>query len=491
MERTRTDCDVLIVGGGPTGVALALFCLARGITAEVYERSATVYPLPRAVVMDDEIQRAFAAVDIDLESITTKMRGAEFLNRHGERVIGLELPEEGNWAYGFYPVVCFHQPTLETTLRSILLERGGVLQREHTIVEVQQFDDHVVASIQAPDGSVFQRSCRWLVAADGASSPLRKSVGIQLTDLEFDEEWVVVDVRVRDDVRLPLLTQQCCGPDRIVTVVPGHADWRRWEFRVNPGELGREIAEPARLAELLQPWISEAEGIVERSAVYRFHATVADNMRAGNIFLAGDSAHQMPPFLGQGMCSGIRDAVNLAWKFAAVTNEHVSEALLDSYDAERRPHATGVVHHAVDTGMLMNRIASEDKANDTSAGYGGGRPFPILVGGFLGEGHFAVGRQLPNPKMSNGQRVDSVLGRNGTLITAPENVFAAESLLADSPASQLTVKVVGFEPSLFNGLLTNTNVIFVRPDFTIASVSELADESIAETPFAFTKQWLA
>lgn len=375
MERTRTDCDVLIVGGGPTGVALALFCLARGVTAEVYERSATVYPLPRAVVMDDEIQRAFAAIDFDLESITTKMRGAEFLDRNNQRVIGMELPEHGDWPYGHYPVVSFHQPTFERTLRETLNERGGVLRLEHNVLHVTQHHDYVVAAIETSDGSVVERSGRWIVAADGASSPLRKAAGIQLVDLEFDEEWVVVDVQVHKDVMLPPFVQQVCDPKRIVTVVPGHADWRRWEFRVNPDESGQDLVEPSRLQELLRPWITEEQGTVQRTAVYRFHATVANHMRAGNLFLAGDSAHQMPPFLGQGMCSGIRDAVNLAWKFAAIANLGAGDALLDSYDAERRPHATGVVHHAVDMGMLMNRIAAQDEPADTSAGYGGAGPF--------------------------------------------------------------------------------------------------------------------
>ncbi len=472
------DVDVLVIGGGPTGVATALFCLARGLSVEVVEKQGDVYPLPRAVVIDDEIQRALASIDIDVSAITTKMSGAEFLNGDGEQIIGIELPEDGDYPYGFFPVVFIHQPTFEGHLRRLLRERGGAFSLE---TEVHDFSEQVDAMGQRGVHATLRNAqgertitARWLVAADGASSQSRAKAGLALTDLEFDEEWVVVDVLMRRAVNLSKFSQQVCSPQRIVTVVPGHGNWRRWEFQVKPGETGAELTEPARLQELLSPWIGPDDGTVERFAVYRFHATVANSMRAGHIFLAGDSAHQMPPFLGQGMCSGIRDAINLAWKFDLVARNVADHRLLDSYDDERRPHATGVVHHAIDTGKLMNHIAATGGADDASAGYGGTRPFPKLNGGLMAGENPVVGRQVPNPVLPDGRRLDDHLPRSFSVLTSAANAAAVEVLLRSDVVTRFNATVVQVDPARFPFLVSETNAVLLRPDFTIAAILEVA-----------------
>jgi 3-(3-hydroxy-phenyl)propionate hydroxylase len=355
---TALDTDVLVIGGGPVGVAVGLFGVAHGLRVEVYERETDPYPLPRAIAMDDEIQRLLASLGLahELAEITTPMKGAEFVNAARERIIGLDLPDGIEWPLGFYPVVSYHQPQLEAMLRRAAVRSGVALSLGAEVIDVDaSARDHVRVTVRLADGTEVTRTARWLVGADGASSQTRKRAGIALTDLGFDQEWVVVDARLLREADLPKICQQVCDPARVVTFVPGHREWRRWELQVQPGETGAQLAEPANLATVLALWIDLDALAIERTAIYRFHATVAEHMRAGNVFLVGDSAHQMPPFLGQGLCSGLRDAVNLTWKLARVLRGESGEALLDSYDEERRPHATATVAHAMETGRPRRR----------------------------------------------------------------------------------------------------------------------------------------
>lgn len=484
MSPDPNTIDVAIIGGGPVGVATALMCHQRGLRVEVFERANDVYPLPRAVVMDDELQRALANIGLgeQLAAVTTPMLGAEFVDAARNRLVGAELPVDVAWPLGFHPVVSYHQPTLENMLRAALVERGITLHLGCEVVDMRQTDAGTVDVDVRNDrlgGPLSTRSARWVVGADGASSPTRKRLGVGLTDLGFDQEWIVVDVRMHRDAGLKPFTQQVCDPRRVVTLVPGFPPWHRWEFQMRPDERGVDLNTPSGLTELLRPWISADDATVERSAVYRFHATVATEMRVGNVFLAGDSAHQMPPFLGQGLCSGLRDGVNLAWKLALVKEGRANDSLLDSYHAERLPHATGVVHHAVDTGRLIDHLARTGGDGNTAAGYGGGRPFPTLTGGVLLSGHPSVGRQIANPMHENRQRLDAALGDGFSFVTSPEQRDHVVTL-AGRRFAGCRATVVAAEPKQLPFVLGRNNAVFVRPDRTVAAVIDLDADPTAD-----------
>ena len=196
---------------------------------------------------------------------------------------------------------------------------------------------------------------------------------------------------------------------------------------------------------------------MDRAAWYRFHATVADRLRRGAAFLAGDAAHQMPPFNGQGMCTGIRDAENLSWKLAAVSAGAAGDELLDTYDIERRPHAAGQVAHSADAGRLIDAIASGDTSN-LDAGYGGGRPFPHLVSGALIADHPAVGRPLPDP----GSPLPS-----GWLVVHPPGVAPDLGGLWTT----LGATPLGVETTRLPGILDADTYVVVRPDRYVAARS--------------------
>ena len=464
---------VIVVGGGPVGVVAAMECARRGLSVTVVEKSTDVYDLPRAIVMDDEIQRAvtLAGAGSSLASVTSPMAGAEFIDTSGNRIIGFEIPEGLTTGLGFPPVVRYYQPQLETFLRDVARRAGVRLRLGDEVVAVAQSDRGVTATL----GSGETLNAGWLIAADGAASPIRKSLGIPFDSLGFDQDWLVVDVRLRDGVepKLPRLTQQICDPARPTTFVPGHERFRRWEFQLQPGETRDEMTSPPRVWSLLAPWITGDDAELVRAVVYRFHATVAGSMRDRRVFIAGDAAHQMPPFLGQGLCSGVRDSVNLVWKLQMVESGHGGERLLDTYDAERRPHASGVVRHATDMGRLIDQLAGRGGGQSgLENAYGGQRPFPHLEHGMLVTGPVLVGRQMPDITLVDGNRFDSVAG-DGFAVVIPPGWTGADGSLATW--REVGAKVFTGEVPFADG------AVVVRPDRYVASVSSDADGFESDT----------
>lgn len=465
----ESDVDVLVVGGGPVGVTTALLLARRGFRVRVLERSPEIYDLPRAIVMDDEIQRVFQGLGLDerLRAITTPLRGAEFIDVDGKRIVGIDLPADGDFPLGHHPSVTYYQPELEAFLRDAAAEAGVDLVLGTEVIDVTQDDAAVTATV---DGGSHRAD--WLVAADGASSPIRKSLGIAFVDQGFDQDWLVLDARLTRTVdSLPDAVQQICDPQRPTTYVVGHGPYRRWEFQLQPGETREEMTRPERVWELLEPWLTPDRAELVRAVVYRFHATVAASMRRGRIFIAGDAAHQMPPFLGQGLCSGIRDGANLAWKLELVAAGRAGDALLDTYGEERIPHAAGVVAHAVDTGRLIDELSGRaDQQTGIESGYGGGRPFPTLDHGIRWGDHPAVGRQFPQPSIG-GRRVDELLGDRFGVVTADAALAAAATAAWGDLATVVTVPSGTFPLALPDGGAT-----IVRPDRYVAAVVADADE---------------
>jgi 3-(3-hydroxy-phenyl)propionate hydroxylase len=222
-----------------------------------------------------------------------------------------------------------------------------------------------------------------------------------------------------------------------------------------------------RVWALLAPWLGPEDAHLIRAVVYRFHATVAESIRSRRIFLAGDSAHQMPPFLGQGLCSGVRDAANLIWKLALVQQGLAHDSLLDTYGEERLPHASGVVANAVDTGILIDQLSGRIEADKSiEAGYGGARPFPHLEHGLIHGDHPSVGRQVPQP-MVDGARLDDLFG-NGFVVVVTDEVVAHD---VREPWETIGGSVLTVPGDALPGLLVDGGAVIVRPDRQIAAVA--------------------
>ena len=422
------DCDVLIVGGGPTGVTLALIAARHGASVIVCERETDIYPLPRAAHVDHEVMRIFQSVNA-ADAIAATSRTTthyDFLTASGEILLRFEGSDR--IAPGGWPSAnMIHQPSVERVLRGELAQTPQAqLRNEWRFTALSEDASGVTATFDTPAGTRSLRA-RWLIGADGTRSPVRTAAGIELDDLQFDEPWLVIDTIVEDFSRLPPVNLQICDPARPTTCVLMGEGRHRWEFMLLPGETAEQVMDDAFVARLLEPWNVSGAVTLERKAVYRFNARVAKEWRKGRILLAGDAAHQTPPFAGQGMCAGIRDAANLGWKLGLIAQGAAGDSLLDSYQVEREPHVRATIALAVMMGQtvcITDPVAAEARNQQMLAARAAGQSpdgaveFPPLAAGAILPGTAGAGSYFPQFIAADGRKLDDALGDHAWLIGA-------------------------------------------------------------------------
>lgn len=422
MEAQDLTCDVLIVGLGPVGAVLATLLGQTGRSVIAIEPQRDVYPLPRAAHIDHEIMRIFQGLGI-IEQIQPHVRVApnyEFRAADGRALVRLErenLLGVSGWPVGYN----FYQPGVEHAVRQRVAQMANVrlLYGAKFVGLAGETGDAVDVLIDSEDTPHRRVRAAFVVGCDGAWSPVREACGIGLDDYRFDEPWLVLDAAVSDESVFPQMNLQLCDPARPTTFVHMGPGRLRWEFMLKPDEISDEMLQPENVDALLAPWRELGPIHVERTAVYRFHGLVAKAWRHGRIFLAGDSAHQMPPFMGQGLCSGLRDAANLAWKIDAVLGSGNFE-LLDTYQAEREPHVRVVIERAIEMGRIVctldpERAAARDAEMLASPQIGAPALFPPIHGATLAETP-AAGTIFPQPWVLGEKRLDDVLGGGAWLL---------------------------------------------------------------------------
>lgn len=417
------ECDVLIAGGGPTGVTLAVLLAQQGVSVLVAEKEAAIYPLPRAAHLDHETMRILQATGVaDAVAATSRTTNRyDFLTANGTvllRFEGTARTGPGGWP----GANMIHQPSVEAALRARLAELPGArLESRWELAAFSEDSEGITAQISTPDGERHVRA-RYLVGADGARSPVRAASGIAFEDLNFEEPWLVVDVLVDDPSRLPEVNLQICDPARPTTCVLMGEGRHRWEFMILPGETPEQVSSDASVEKLLEPWNVKGAVRLERKAVYTFQARIAEQWRKGRVLLAGDAAHQTPPFAGQGMCSGLRDAMNLAWKLAAVVRG-APDALLDTYKHEREPNLRATIDMAVMMGRTVCITSGwgafvrnvKFKLAKALGKLPDGIHYPPISGGAILAGTSGAGSYFPQPVIK-GQRLDTVLGTGPWLL---------------------------------------------------------------------------
>jgi 3-(3-hydroxy-phenyl)propionate hydroxylase len=414
--------DVAIVGFGPTGAIAAGLLGKKGIRTFVCDKSLEVYDKPRAIAMDHEISRLFQHMGVGkkIKPYLEPFTDSVFYGVDGQMIKRMSTVA-APYPLSHTPSVVFTQPPVEKILRDYAGSHPSVtLELGMTLTGLTQEAKLATLTLHNEHGDASQVKARYVIGCDGASSAVRTLAGIELEDLGFDEPWLVVDVLVNERglAKLPSTSVQYCNPVRPSTYVIGPGNHRRWEISINDGEDPKVLATPEGTWKLLAPWLTPEDGELWRQATYRFHALVADHWRNGCVFVAGDAAHQQPPFLGQGMCQGVRDAVNLCWRLTAVLQEGAADTLLDSYGTERKAHVTELTTRIKGIGKLITeRDVTKARARDEKllADCGGVvKPMPrqdvqpALSAGLLGSVmHPARGTIFPQPLLlqSNGATV--------------------------------------------------------------------------------------
>ena len=414
--------DVTIVGMGPVGAVIACLLARAGLSVAILDREQAIYDKPRAIVLDHEALRVlqFAGIDRGFFESVTPHTGTDFIGVDGQ-LIKLFDPKPPPFELGWPPNVMFIQPELEAALAEAMARDPRIMCcRGWAVTDIRQ--DEQGATVEAVDdrGQVQRLDAGWVIGADGANSIVRARMGADVEDLDFAEWWIVIDAWLTADTPLPHKTTQYCQPRRPATYVVGPGKLRRWEIKLLPGERPETFQDSAQARALLAHYVDVDALDLWRTAVYRFQAVVADRWREGRLLIAGDAAHTMPPFLAQGLCAGIRDAINLAWKLALVARGAATPALLDSYQVERKPHVAEIVRHAKEFGLIIGEL-DERRA----------RKRDERLGEQLRSGSVPTDRQSFVPNLRDGL-IDSVAPAAGELFVQPRIAVAGdEALLND------------------------------------------------------------
>ena len=431
-----TPYDVVIIGFGPSGAIAAALLGQAGISTLLVERNHEVYDKPRAIALDHEIMRVFQQLGLADRVLphTEPFTPSEYFGADGQLIKRLATVEPP-YPLGYSPSLVFNQPAIEHILRSHVATLGSVRMACGTeFLSLEQDGDAVRLQLRDDSGRLCRVRARYAIGCDGASSSVRAAVGIALDDLEFDEPWLVVDMLVNEmgKARLPDTSVQFCEPARPCTFVIGPGDHRRWEISLLPGEDPRHMATEEGAWSVLKRWIAPDEAVLWRQASYRFHALVASSWRKDRVFIAGDAAHQQPPFLGQGMCQGVRDVANLCWKLRAVLEDGADEALLDSYGIERGRHVRALTSRIKQIGGVIcerDPVRARERDARLLAESGGvvrtqARQdiLPGLEAGLLdAKPHPANGTLFPQPRLAGANGpvlLDAVAGYGWRVVTS-------------------------------------------------------------------------
>ena len=490
---------VAIVGAGPTGLTLANLLGVYGVETIVLERNAATVHEPRAVSIDDESLRTMQAAGLAAEvmSETVAGYGSHYFSARGRCFAKVQPTEQ---PYGFPRRNAFRQPTLERQLRQALSRFPQVTALfEHELLAFEQSEGGVSLRVRRADGE-FDLSCDYLIACDGASSVVRRTLGIAMSGSTFRERWLIVDLE-NSPVSSPH-TKVFSNPKRPCIALPGPNLTRRYEFMLHEHERDEDILAPDNVRRLLETHEAAPQSKIVRTVVYTFHARLAEQWAKGRVFLAGDAAHLMPPFAGQGMNSGLRDANNLAWKLAAVVQKRLGLGLLDSYQRERHGHAGSMIKFALNMGRVLAppnvlaafaieygflALSAFPEARDYIAQMKF-KPPPRFAEGFIvpdraGARHTLVGRLFPQPRVraEDGREalLDDLLGPGFALVVRSPRAAAVLPVLQKAPWRDLDARAVAMReigPASPRLARFDDHIFLVRPDRYVAAcipISEL------------------
>ncbi|MFF7334981.1 bifunctional 3-(3-hydroxy-phenyl)propionate/3-hydroxycinnamic acid hydroxylase [Streptomyces sp. NPDC008150] len=498
-----TAVDVIVVGYGPVGMVAAAELGLAGHRVLVLERYAGLYNLPRAASFDDETMRTLARLGL-AEELLPKVRiqpTYEWRNGSGDLLIEQTFAATGRSGWAEWNMM--YQPDLEEALDTACRAMPRVQVRHaSSVVALEQTEDQVTVTVEGAGGRETVRA-RYVLGCDGGNSFVRSALGVDVHDYGFSEPWMVCDFRFRRRTEVPCALQlgDPLGPTSIISLGPAH---HRFSFMLDSTDDFETERDPQRVWKRVAPYLVPDDADLIRVATYTFRSLVADHWRRGRVLLAGDAAHQMPPFLGQGMCSGFRDAQNLAFKLDLVLRGHVSDDVLDTYQTEREPHVRAVIEKGIELGHLQTLrdpelAAARDRtllARRAETGAPEPTRFPDLGDGMFARGAGAGrGRLSVQGVVDDGtrrDRLDQVVG-GGFHLLVDEGHLAAlgdRRLLDDLAEAGVRVVVPGRRAAdhpravvvqdvdgTYRGWLAELgcSAVVVRPDFYVYGTASGSD----------------
>lgn len=500
-DQAADQADVVVVGYGPVGMAMAALLGRAGHRVVVLERYAGLYNLPRAAIFDDETMRTFATLGIaeGMLPMLHVQRNYEWRNGAGELLIEHDFAETGRsgWAEWYM----MYQPELEDALDGVCREAPHVEVRyDSPVIAVEQ--DACGVTLTVEGGARITAS--FVVACDGGNSFVREHLGIAEQDYGFAEPWMVCDFRFRRAVAVPT-ARQVGDPQRPTSIISLGPSHHRFSFMLDSEEDFAVERDAEKVWARVASYLGRADAELIRVATYTFRSRVAERWRLGRVLLAGDAAHQMPPFLGQGMCSGVRDAQNVAFKLDLVLRGRADEALLDTYQSEREPHVRAVIEKGIELGRMQTvrdpeRAAARDRellARRAAALAPDKIRFPGLGPGMLVDGGGSLSVQGVVEDGQRRGRLDQVAGAGFQLVVAPAVLGGLGDRLDALRDAGVTIAAPGRQPGPaplvadVDGTYTawfaelECDAVAVRPDFYVfgtatgAGVATLADGLLA------------
>lgn len=488
--------DVIIVGFGPVSAVLALNLARKGHQVQIFERWTERYPLPRAICIDHEMRRMLLTLGLEqkLESIIQPGEIYKWVNADWKELITFDWARES--ISGGAEVNFIHQPSFEKLVENELKNYPNVdVRLGYEVLQIEQDAEQakvVAKNIETDQTDTF--SARFVVGADGANSIVRQSMDATWFDKGFQADWLVVDIIPDENVRnnIPQHATQHCNPERPTTIAPAGIFegkyLRRWEFMRLPHESVADLENEEKVWELLKPWVTPEQATLIRFKLYNFKSLISQKWRQNRVLIAGDAAHVMPPFMGQGMCAGFRDTLNLAWKISGVLKGQYKDEILDSYFVERSPHVNDVIELSMFLGKVICVPDPVEAQQRDQAFFDGVVPpppsFPDLTQGILASNpqfnpQQIAGKLSPHSNLQCGatqKRLDDLIAGKFALLTLGQ---APTASIPDLQVISLVDEQSKDVQQLISQFMQQHNIqaMLVRPDFYIFGAVEQAEDA--------------